>query len=193
MNPIFVFVGPSCGGKTTLCSDAVAHGLVNRIITCTTRAPRDGEEDGNHYHFLSPEQFDRPGTHFVETATYAGHRYGTRRDDVEATLALGKPAAIVLDRNGAVAMKAAFPGTVLVGVVPPGPEVGCRRMQQRGIAPGDIRWGTFEEEVRWAFDNADRHIVTFSRGNAVQDLSHIIESTRTVGIVRDTVRTLFSM
>lgn len=166
---------------------------MNRIITCTTRAPREGEEDGNHYRFLSPEEFDRPGTHFVETSTYSGHRYGTRRYDVEATLALGKPAVIVMDRNGAVAMKAAFPGTVLVGVLPPGPEIGRRRMGLRGIQPGDTRWENFDEEVRWACEKADRHLVTSSRGDAVIELVGIIESIRTVGIVRNTVRILFGL
>lgn len=192
---LYVLVGPSCGGKTTLAQDAVLARTANRVITCTTRSPRPGEIDGEHYRFLSPEQFDKPGTTFAETSTYAGHRYGTQRADIDATLALGLPGVIVLDRNGAEAVKANCPDGVvrIVGVFPPGPEKLAERMRARGIAESDLRWTAASDEIRWAWRNADRHVVTFNRPMALDEFRHIVTSDRSVGLVRKTVASLFSL
>ena len=91
MAKVFVITGPSGVGKGTLISE-----LMRRIpnlelsISATTRSPRQGEEDGRDYHFLSPEEFERrmEADDFLEFATYSGNRYGTLRSEVEQRLSV---------------------------------------------------------------------------------------------------------
>lgn len=86
---LIVISAPSGGGKTTLIrslSDAVPHSA--RLITTTTRAPRDGEQDGVDYHFLSREAFEQKiqSGDFLEYVEYADHYYGTDKHELTAML-----------------------------------------------------------------------------------------------------------
>jgi guanylate kinase len=58
-NPLLIVISaPSGGGKTTLCKQLLAaHPNMTRAVTCTTRAPREGEKDGIDYYFLDAESF----------------------------------------------------------------------------------------------------------------------------------------
>src|SRR6266498_3200281 len=78
---LLVIAGPAGSGKTTLCNRMVAEvpGF-ERVVTATTRAPRPGESDGVHYHFLTSAQFDSKiaAGEFLEWAVVHGaNRYGT--------------------------------------------------------------------------------------------------------------------
>src|ERR1700690_283858 len=82
---IFVFSGPSGSGKTTLCNALLAAvPRAKRLVTCTSRAPRSGEQDGVDYRFLAPAQFDAAlaAGEFFEHALVHGNHYGSRRRDV---------------------------------------------------------------------------------------------------------------
>ncbi len=83
MARVFVITGPSGVGKGTLIRTLMEQVPELRLaVSATTRAPRPGERDGIHYHFLSDPDFDarvRAGE-FVEHAEYSGRRYGTLRD-----------------------------------------------------------------------------------------------------------------
>ncbi len=57
MNKIVIFVGSSCSGKTTAEEKIISSALAERLLTCTTRAPRETERHGEHYNFLSVEEF----------------------------------------------------------------------------------------------------------------------------------------
>ena len=195
---IYILAGPSAGGKTTLAADAVAAGHVNKVITTTSRAPRPGEVDGEHYRFVPKQYFREHGHLFVEQSTYADNHYGTQLDDVQSTLALGKPVVLIQDFAGAFATRGVY-GTraVLVGVVPPCLGTWERRMSARPAAPADVdkdrqlRRETLFREVRMATLQCDATIVTWSREAALMDLQHIMHHHHTVGIVRQTVGALW--
>ena len=89
---LFVISGPSGAGKGTLVARLlreVPDAWVS--VSVTTRAPRDGEVEGVHYHFASDAEFQRlvEGDGLLEWATYAGNRYGTPRAEVELRMARG--------------------------------------------------------------------------------------------------------
>ncbi|HEY5389652.1 MAG TPA: guanylate kinase, partial [Solirubrobacteraceae bacterium] len=86
MATVFVITGPSGVGKGTLIAALrERHPELGLSVSATTRAPRAGEHDGVDYHFLSESDFDRRllDGEFIEHATYAGHRYGTLRAELE--------------------------------------------------------------------------------------------------------------
>jgi guanylate kinase len=103
--PVFlVLAGPAGSGKSTLCDRLVTEepGFA-RVITTTTRAPRAGEIDGVHYHFLTPEQFDQKiaAGEFLEWAWVHGRRrYGTLASSVLEPLARGQSLVISIDVQG---------------------------------------------------------------------------------------------
>ena len=135
MAKVFVITGPSGVGKGTL-----IELLRERIPTlalstsATTRAPREGEEEGREYHFLSREEFDRraEANEFLEHAVYSGNRYGTLREEVEARLAAGESVLLEIEVQGARQVRAAMPEALLVFIAPPSPEALRERLLGRG-------------------------------------------------------------
>lgn len=101
---LLVIAGPAGSGKTTLCERLVGEtGLFSRIVTSTTRPPREGEKDGVHYHFLTPEQFDGKiaAGAFLEWAwVHTKHRYGTLADSVLRPLKEGRSLVVNIDVQG---------------------------------------------------------------------------------------------
>lgn len=84
MKKLFVFVGDSCSGKTTLVAelDKRHHDKFKRVVTCTSRSMRTGEVDGRDYHYLPKTYFvGNPGLVLVKE-TARGDYYGTRKADL---------------------------------------------------------------------------------------------------------------
>jgi guanylate kinase len=107
-NPILlVLSGPSGVGKTTVAKRLLSEGddLV-RVVTCTTREPRDGETTGVDYHFLSEKEFIRrvKAVEFLEHAEVYGKRYGTTKSSVREMLASGRNVLLVNDVQGALSI-----------------------------------------------------------------------------------------
>lgn len=104
---LLVIAGPAGSGKSTLC-DRLVHERPDfvRVVTTTTRAPRDGEVNGVHYHFFTPDEFERrvDAGEFLEWALVHGknrHRlYGTLRSSVLEPLARGQSLVLSIDVQG---------------------------------------------------------------------------------------------
>ncbi len=101
---LLVLAGPAGSGKTTLCERFVAEvpGFT-RVITSTTRDPRPGETNGVHYHFFSPEEFDRKvaAGAFLEWAwVHRKNRYGTLASSVLGPLGAGRNLVMNVDVQG---------------------------------------------------------------------------------------------
>lgn len=108
---LLVLAGPAGSGKSTLC-DRIVHEVpgFERVITSTTRAPRPGEVNGVHYHFLTPAQFDAKiaAGEFLEWAWVHGERrYGTLKASVIEPLSRGQSLAINLDVQGVDSLRRA--------------------------------------------------------------------------------------
>jgi guanylate kinase len=131
-----VLAGPTAVGKGTVSADLRArYPEVWLSVSATTRAPRPGEIDGVHYHFLTTEEFDRLDAEgeLLESAVVHGrNRYGTPRGPVEARLAAGEPALLEIDLQGARQVRETMPDARFVFLAPPSWEELERRLVGRG-------------------------------------------------------------
>jgi guanylate kinase len=106
---LIVISAPSGGGKTTLCQQLLTtNPNVTRVVTCTTRPPREGEQDGVDYYFLDEATFQRrvQADEFLEFATVYGHRYGNTKSEVLARLRQGRDVLLSVDVQGVAALRA---------------------------------------------------------------------------------------
>ena len=102
---LLVLTGPSGVGKTTVGKNLLGkNDGLKRVVTCTTRAPREGEVDGKDYQFLSDEEFARrvEAGEFLEFAEVYGCSYGTMKSDVLEIMAAGDDVLVVIDVQGAM-------------------------------------------------------------------------------------------
>lgn len=105
---LIVISAPSGAGKTTLCTNVLmANPSIQRAITCTTRSPRNGEQNGVDYHFLSPSVFQQNVAQgdFLEHATVFGNHYGTLKSEVLNRLRQGQDVLLNIDVQGAASIR----------------------------------------------------------------------------------------
>jgi guanylate kinase len=129
-----VISSPSGGGKSTIARHLLeAREDVSYSVSATTRPIRAGETDGSNYHFLGRAEFERrvAAGEFIESAEYGGHRYGTLRGEVEKGLAAGKHVVLDIEVAGARQVRAKFPNSVHVFVLPPSAPVLVQRLRGR--------------------------------------------------------------
>lgn len=135
MNPFPVVISaPSGGGKTTVTKMLMGRRAgLGYSVSCTTRAPRPDEVDGVDYHFLTDEEFldRREKGEFAESALVHGRRYGTLKSEVQAVLDAGRHVMMDIDVQGAEQFAAAYPGSVLVFLLPPSVDVLVDRLLAR--------------------------------------------------------------
>ncbi len=136
-----VLSAPSGAGKSTLVARLRAEfpGFAYSI-SCTTRAPRQGEEDGVHYHFLTRDAFlaKREAGFFAEWAEVHGNFYGTPKGPVEEMLGKGQDILFDIDVQGAMQLKRVFPQALYVFILPPTREVLEQRLRGRGTDAEDV-------------------------------------------------------
>jgi guanylate kinase len=132
---LYVIAAPSGAGKTSL-----LHALMRRrpglgfSVSCTTRKPRPGEQDGKDYHFIDREAFEQLNAagEFIEHANVFGNLYGTRRSVVEAALAEGRDLILEIDWQGARQVREHLPEAVQVFILPPSRAELESRLRKRG-------------------------------------------------------------
>jgi guanylate kinase len=136
---LLVVSGPSGSGKTTLCRRLADERQACYSVSCTTRAPRPGEEDGRDYHFLSRDEFDRrvAAGEFIEHAEVHGNGYGSLKSEVVARLAEGRDVVMDIDVQGAAQVRSCDDlrirrAVVDVFVMPPGERELRERLAGRG-------------------------------------------------------------
>lgn len=128
-------VAPSGAGKSSLVNALLADdpSLV-LSISCTTRAPRPGEQADKHYRFVSTDEFLalRDQNALLEWAEVHGNFYGTPRDRIDAALGQGQDVLLEIDWQGARQVREHFPLAVGIFILPPSIEALESRLTQRG-------------------------------------------------------------
>ncbi|MDX6425889.1 MAG: guanylate kinase [Gaiellaceae bacterium] len=125
--------GPSGAGKGTLIQLVLPRFPdLAPAVSATTRAQRPGEQDGVHYHFLSPEEFQAKveADEFLEYVDYVGNRYGTLRSEIDRLRAAGKAPLLELETEGALRVKRREDLAVTIFVTAPVDELE-RRLRKR--------------------------------------------------------------
>ena len=140
---LIVLAGPTAVGKGTVAAAVrELHPEVWISVSATTRAPRPGEVDGVHYHFVDDAEFDRlvAEDQMLEWAVvHQVARYGTPRRPVEEALAAGRPAMLEIDLQGARQVRATMPQACFVFLAPPTWEELVRRLVGRGTETEEER------------------------------------------------------
>jgi guanylate kinase len=131
---LFIVSGPSGSGKTT-----VVERLLQDVpdilfsVSCTTRAPRAGEQNGREYHFISKDEFEAMlvRDELLEHATIFGEYYGTPRTNLADARRRGKDLLLDIDVLGARQVKGKLPDAVAILLVPPSAQELERRLTSR--------------------------------------------------------------
>lgn len=180
---LYVFTGPSGTGKGTILGRALAQdSRVFLSVSATTRAPREGEQNGVHYYFLSMQEFEDKIAQnaFLEHAQYVGNRYGTLEAPVNEQLEAGNDVVLEIEVQGAMQIQKKRPDAVMVFVAPPSMEELERRLRGRGTETEEkirSRMETAEHEMACAAQ-FDYVIVNDDLDLAVRDLLAIFTAER---------------
>ena len=138
---LLVVSGASGTGKGTLVSRLLADDLDFEFsVSATTRAPREGEMDGVHYHFLTDAQYDElvEQDAFLEHAAFCDNRYGTLKREVYDRMEQGRSVVLDIETQGAFNVMAKAPDCVSVFIIPPSYAELRRRLEARKTEPPDV-------------------------------------------------------
>ncbi len=180
---LFVLAAPSGAGKTSLVNALLAREPGIRLsVSYTTRAPRPGEQDGIHYHFVDDDRFQalRQAGEFLEDAHVYGHWYATSAIWLKKQIDAGQDVLLEIDWQGAAQVRALFPDSVQIFVLPPSLAILRERLEKRGQDTPEViarRLTSVQEEFRHYVD-FDYVIINQTFGNAVDDLAAVVRAAR---------------
>jgi guanylate kinase len=173
---VFVITGPSGVGKGTL-----IRTLLERVpelqlaVSATTRAPRPGEEDGVHYHFLSEGEFDRRvvAGDFLEHANYSGRRYGTLKSELSK-----QDVVLEIEVQGARQVAHEMPAAVRIFIAPPSEDELRVRLIGRGHeTPEQIDARLAVAKAELAAQDEFAHVVVNDRlQDAADELERVVRA-----------------
>lgn len=132
---VIIIAAPSGAGKSSLVHALLAQDdLLKLSISCTTRAPRPGEKEGEHYYFVNQAQFDtlKDNNELLEWAHVHGNFYGTPARPIIEQLQAGHDVILEIDWQGARQVRRFFPDAIGIFILPPSIEALEERLRKRG-------------------------------------------------------------
>ena len=180
---LFIVTGPSGAGKGTVLGRVMpSMEDLHYSVSATTRAPREGEEDGVNYYFLRKEQFlEMIGQGaFLEHAEYVGNYYGTPAGPVDECLNKGMDVVLEIEVQGALIVKQKRPEAKLVFIIPPSFSDLELRLRSRGTETEETiakRLEKAREEYQMA-DQYDYIVLNDKVEKAADELRAIILASR---------------
>lgn len=180
---LLVISGPSGTGKGTLIKQLMdADPSLVFSVSATTRAPRPGEIDGVHYHFVTDAQYDELVAQdaFVEHASVHGNRYGTLRSEVYERLAQGENVVLDIDVQGALNVIAAEKEKVSIFILPPSMKVLRERLTGRATETPEAVERRLHNAI-WEISQRDQYqyqVINDDLEECVRTLQAIIEAEK---------------
>jgi guanylate kinase len=180
---IFMIVAPSGAGKSSLVNALLERDPSLALsISCTTREPRPGERNQEHYRFVTEESFRamRDRGDMLEWAEVHGHFYGTPRDRVEQAINSGTDIILEIDWQGARQVRQHYPQAIGIFILPPSIEALEARLQKRGQDSPQVisrRLLAAGGEMAHASD-CEYVIINQEFSIALMQLQHIVSAAR---------------
>ncbi|MBV7315389.1 guanylate kinase [Shewanella sp. NIFS-20-20] len=181
---LFIVSAPSGAGKSSLISALLKDNPADMQVSVshTTRQPRPGEVNGQHYHFVAVEEFTQliEQAAFFEWAQVFGNYYGTSRTVIEHTLAQGIDVFLDIDWQGAQQVKKLMPEAIGIFILPPSRSELERRLTGRGQDSAEVIASRMQQAVSEMshYNEYDFVIVNDDFDIAINDLISIIASQR---------------
>jgi guanylate kinase len=178
---LLVLSGPSGVGKTTIAKKLREAGIP-RVMTTTTRAPRQGEVNGREYRFLSREEFEaaKARGEFLEYAEIVGNLYGTPKTEIERQLSAGKLVMVDIDTQGAKSVRKLGLPAVYVFIAPPDMAELRKRLEGRKTESPEVvarRLAQAEREMAEK-DSYDRVVVNDTVDRAVGEILDVLRTRK---------------
>jgi guanylate kinase len=180
---LFILSAPSGAGKSSLIHALLGqHQDMQLSVSHTTRAPRPGEVNGVHYHFVSVDEFKAliAKNNFLEWAEVFGNYYGTSRTAIEHELAQGRDVFLDIDWQGARQIKAQVPSVLSIFILPPSVVELEKRLNQRGQDSQEViakRMQQAKSEISHVTEY-DYVLVNDDFQLCLQQLQHVVLSQR---------------
>ncbi|AGH80095.1 guanylate kinase [Psychromonas sp. CNPT3] len=182
---LYIISAPSGAGKSSLINALLAEKRAWQLqvsVSHTTRAPRKGERDGEHYHFVDLAQFQQliDSNSFFEWAKVFSNHYGTSRVNIEQALQQGIDVFLDIDWQGARQVREMMPDAVGIFILPPSRVELEKRLQTRGQDSSEIinkRMQQAQSEMSH-YNEYDYLIINDDFDKACREFSSIVNAKR---------------
>jgi guanylate kinase len=180
---LFIITAASGAGKTSLVRDLLQQdSQIQLSVSYTTRQPRVGEVNGEHYHFVDEASFLKmlDDNDFLESAHVHGARYGTSKTCVNEVLASGQDLILEIDWQGAAQVRALYPQAISIFILPPSMQALESRLRGRGQDSDEViakRLDAAKDEMSHVGE-FDYVTINDKFEVALEDLSAIVRTQR---------------
>ncbi len=177
---MFVVSAPSGCGKGTILGEILKDERFYYSVSATTRAPREGEENGVHYFFKSREEFESliAEDAMLEYAEYCQNYYGTMKAPITENLNAGRHVILEIEVQGAMQVRALCPDAVFIFIAPPSLKTLEERLTKRGTEQPEViaeRVAQAERELSYA-EKYDYIVVNDVLEEAIADFRAIVRT-----------------
>lgn len=180
---LYIYAAPSGAGKSSLVVAQIkATPGIEVCVSHTTRQPRPGEVDGEHYHFVSLKTFQtmiNDGA-FLEHARVFDNFYGTAKSSIQQRLQQGIDVILEIDWQGARQVRKQFPQSISVFILPPSSPALEQRLKARGQDSDEViarRMRDAKSEMSH-YDEFDYLVINDDFAKALSELTAIVVSNR---------------
>jgi guanylate kinase len=180
---LYIISAPSGAGKTSMISKLLETlNDAEMAVSHTTRAAREGEVDGKHYHFITADEFlnDVHEDKFLEHANVFGNHYGTSKAAVDVLLEKGVDVILEIDWQGADQVRGLMPEALSIFILPPSKAELERRLRGRGTDSDEViakRLGQSCADITH-YDEFDYVVINDDFEESVRQLGSIFHANR---------------